>query len=435
MGSGVWQTPVDLSLAGGDATTPQLALDPQGNAVAVWSRSNGANLVVQGAVRAAAGGTWQAPVDISVAGEDAASPHIGVDPLGNAIAVWERFDGTNFIVQGAVRPAGSGIWQPPVNLSVAGKDARRARVALDPQGNAVAVWTRSNGANTISQSSVRTAATGAWQEPVDLSVAGGDAGESRVSVDPHGNAIAVWRRYNGTIDVVQGAVRSAGSGAWQAPVDLSATGSSAFGPEVALDPTGSAAAVWYAGRGADTIIQGTGYDTIGPLLGALSIPTAGTAGQPLSFSVSPFDVWSPLGITSWSFGDGAGANGPNVTHAYAAAGRYGVTLASADALGNTTSTSATIAIAKAPPLTPPLTLSASLTNKRFRVARKGTAISARKVPQGTTFRFTLSAAATLQIAITHSARGLRRGRRCLAPTAKLMHKHAKRCTARSPRAR
>jgi hypothetical protein len=78
-------------------------------------------------------------------------------------------------------------------------------------------------------------------------------------------------------------------------------------------------------------------------------------------------------------------------------------------------------------LRPTLT-SVSLTNKRFRVAKPATAIFARKAPLGTTFRFTLSEPAKVTIKITKTAPGLRRGHSCLAPTARLRHKHAKRCT-------
>ena len=72
--------------------------------------------------------------------------------------------------------------------------------------------------------------------------------------------------------------------------------------------------------------------------------------------------------------------------------------------------------------------SASISNKRFRVGKKNTAISARKAPIGTSFRFTLSAAAKVQITITRSASGLRRGHSCVAPTTSLRRAHAKRCT-------
>ncbi len=72
--------------------------------------------------------------------------------------------------------------------------------------------------------------------------------------------------------------------------------------------------------------------------------------------------------------------------------------------------------------------SASVTNKRFRVGKQATAISARKAPRGTKFRFTLSAPAKLRIAITRSLPGLRHGHSCVAPSARLRRAHAKRCT-------
>ena len=87
---------------------------------------------------------------------------------------------------------------------------------------------------------------------------------------------------------------------------------------------------------------------------------------------------------------------------------------------------ATITIG-APPVQPPAITTASLTNKRFRVGKQATAISA-KTPLGTSFRFTLSTAAKLQVTITHTATGLSHGHSCLAPSAKLRRAHAKRCT-------
>src|SRR5262249_28521555 len=76
---------------------------------------------------------------------------------------------------------------------------------------------------------------------------------------------------------------------------------------------------------------------------------------------------------------------------------------------------------------PPVISGASLTNRRFRVAKQATASSAAKVPLGTRFHFTLSAAAKLQITITRSAGGLRRGHGCVAQSAKLRRAHAKPC--------
>ena len=114
------------------------------------------------------------------------------------------------------------------------------------------------------------------------------------------------------------------------------------------DPQGNLTAVWQFFDGDNEIVQADGYDAAGPQLRALSIPTGGTAGIPVPFSVSPLDVWSPVASTSWSFGDGQTATDDTVTHTYANPGIYTVRISSADTLSNTTSTTVNITIAARP---------------------------------------------------------------------------------------
>ena len=102
--------------------------------------------------------------------------------------------------------------------------------------------------------------------------------------------------------------------------------------------------IWSRFDGANTIVQAAGYDAAGPRLASLRAPTAGTVKQPLSFSVAPLDVWSPLGGTTWSFGDGAAAEGVAVSHAYSRPGVYQVGVTSRDAVGNSTTATAKVTI-------------------------------------------------------------------------------------------
>ena len=74
----------------------------------------------------------------------------------------------------------------------------------------------------------------------------------------------------------------------------------------------------------------------------------------------------------------------------------------------------------------PAISNARATPKRFRVAAKATPVIAR-APKGTIFRFTLSAPSRVQIAITHKVKGLRKGSKCVKPTAKLRRAHARAC--------
>jgi hypothetical protein len=105
------------------------------------------------------------------------------------------------------------------------------------------------------------------------------------------------------------------------------------------------------------------------------------------------------------------------------------TVAGADQTLTTAKAPTKVVIKKTTPVKALRVTGVRMTNRRFRVGKTATAISARRrAPVGTSFRFKLSAPARVQIAITRTAPGLRRGRSCVAPTRKLRQAHAKRCT-------
>lgn len=121
----VWLDELDLSAPGRGATRPQVAVAGDGSAFAVWRRTNGTNLIVQAAVRPA-GGAWGAPQDLSQIGQDGTNPQVASNTEGDAVAVWHRSNGTNTIVQAAVRPAGGG-WLPRRTSPRLGRTPLRGR--------------------------------------------------------------------------------------------------------------------------------------------------------------------------------------------------------------------------------------------------------------------------------------------------------------------
>lgn len=365
---GAWGTAENLSAGG--AHSPQVAVDPAGNAIAVWYLTNGTTSTVQAAVRPT-GGPWGSPQDVSAPGDGAGLPQVGVDAAGDAVAVWDGSDGSNDIVQASARPAG-GAWSPPQDLSALGQNAMAPQVALDPAGNADAVWERSNGSAYVIQAARRPAA-GAWGLPQNLSVPGEPALDPEVALDPAGNAVAVWRHGNGGNDVIQASARPLG-GNWEDPKDLSS--SIALAPDVALDPSGNAVAVWARTNGTDQVMQAAALDAAGPVLAGLSIPPDGPARTRVVFAVSPFDVWSALAPgPTWSFGDGGHANGIFVSHVYARRGDYTVSVTQADAVGNESSSSRSLSIRAAPACVVP-----RVVGKRLAAARR--AIAARHCRTG-----------------------------------------------------
>jgi PKD domain len=343
--SGAWSEPDNLSPAGQDVTpleAPDVAIDGAGNAIAVW-KLEGGNDIIQAAMRAAGQEDWAAPDDISDAGQDTAEPAVAMNDLGDAVAVWTRVDGTD-TVQGAVRPAGD-AWAEPDDLSASGHDAGQPDVAIDGAGEAVAVWRRHNGSNFIVQAAARPAG-GAWAEPDDLSASGHDGMSPVVAMNEAGSAAATWFRSDGTDLRVQAAVRAPG-GEWPKPDTLSAAGEDAGLPQVGLDAAGDAIAV-FGRHGKDgPFVQATGYDFAAPRLSDLGIPATATVGEPVTFGVSAFDLF-PF-ATSWTFGDGSqAASGNTVSHVYTAPGAYPVTVTAVDGGGNTSTQIGAIAIAAKP---------------------------------------------------------------------------------------
>ena len=262
---------------------------------------------------------------------------------------------------------------------------------------------------------------GTWQAPVDLSQAGQDASPPQLAVDARGDAVAVWVRYDGNFFIMQASVRPAG-GAWRKPIDLSAPGQSAHEPQVAVDPQGDGVAIWDRLNGTNQLVQAAGYDAAGPLLAGVSIPATGIVGIPVSFSVSPLDVFSPIALTTWSFGDGQSVSGASLSHAYAKPGSYTVALSSQDTLANATSTAAQITIAPAPPAAGPAGIptltNVSQSHRRWREGSRNATFTRnpkRTPPVGTTFGLSVSQTARVSLVFSQTAAGRRLANTCQAP--------------------
>jgi hypothetical protein len=246
-----WLPPVDISRPGGDATEPQVAVDSAGDVVVVWRRFDGADYAIE-AVERPAGGAWSAPLQLSAAGQNAETPQLAVDAAGDAVAVWSRSNGPNHIVQSATRPAGGG-WGAPLDLSAPGADAKGPQVAVDGAGHFVAVWSSSTGPSTAAVQSATGLPGGAWGGPDNLSTSGRND-QPQIAVDPRGDAVAVWRHYEAGPTLIQSVVRHSG-GTWEPALPVSPSSGMAERPQVAIDSSGGVVAVWRRDDGAGYLIE------------------------------------------------------------------------------------------------------------------------------------------------------------------------------------
>ena len=228
----------------GDADLPQVAADASGNAVAVW-RQRGAVAHDIWANRYAAGLGWGAPqrIEADDAG-NASGPQVAVDAGGNATAVWPHSDGVRTNLWASRFDAGTG-WGAagPIEQDSAGP-AVTPQVAADPAGNAVVVWSASDGNRSNIWSNQFVAGRG-WDLAGLVETNDSVSAEApQVAVDIRGNALAVWHQHDASPANISSSRYTPGRG-WSVPrvIDAAGAGGAAF-PQVAFDRNGDAVAVW-----------------------------------------------------------------------------------------------------------------------------------------------------------------------------------------------
>jgi hypothetical protein len=265
-GAAPWLSAQGLSPSGQQAADVQLAVNPNGSAVAVWDARAGSSWVVTAAARPY-GGTWgpAQPLSGPLAGGPGL-PDVAIDGEGNAVAVWNVAAATPpaTAVQTAVLPAATGVWRPSVTLA---EGASGAQVAMDAAGTAVAGW-NSSAANTV-QVRVRATGTAVWSDAERVAPTG--ATNVALAANAGGTFAAAWTSGTG----VGATVRPPG-GAWGAQ-ELVPGGVAAQPPlRIGLDPQGNAYLLQSAAPSyGQSLLQGAVRPSRGPWGGFQRISTAG----------------------------------------------------------------------------------------------------------------------------------------------------------------
>jgi hypothetical protein len=270
-----------LSAAGQNAFDPQVDVATSGEATVVWKWFDGAHYLVQER-RVAPNGTAETPTQtLSLSGQDAVEPHLEVAGDGTATVVWARFDGTATIIQERrVKP--DRTLTAILNLSAAGRNAVEPQVALGPKGEATVVWDRFDGTNWVIQRQRLTAAGPLEGGPVNVSE-GSKSAEPQVAIDGGGKATVVWDRFDGSNFVVQARQLSPTGAALTAPVQLSVGGRDAADPQLGVAPDRRVTVLWTRFNGSNWIVQRREFGATGTLGSTTeSLSAAGrNAGDPV----------------------------------------------------------------------------------------------------------------------------------------------------------
>lgn len=218
---------------------PQIAVDPLGNAHAIWIDKAMRSLV---SARYTPTGGWGAQVTISQPAQGLVLPFLdlAVDAQGNATALWvEDSVVSPGLIHAAQYAVATGKWGAPTTGSA--NITFGAQIAGNSAGQAVAAWLQPPEALAVRRLERGVWAPNSRTQPV--------FGPHSIGIDDSGHALLMWRRGGpaamGQPDAVF-VVRETASAGFEAPVQLNKEPAQ-VGFGLAVLPDGRAFAVWREG--------------------------------------------------------------------------------------------------------------------------------------------------------------------------------------------
>lgn len=243
-----WAPPSTLGLTGRETGAPDVAVAPDGEAIATWVGSRPAGIWVSSR---RPGKGWSPPVTLAPVGEEIEGPEVAVS-AGKAVIVWtdniRTRSGTARVVLAATRVRGQ-RWGRPRNISAEKRwrsepEGQEPQVAMTPGGKAIVVWSARNEkhlAISFIASAIQAAAGTSWTAPVGIR-GSFEGAAPQVAISPAGETVAIWgASYNeeSNIDVSSRPAR----GPWKAAGQLATPGPFPQ-PRLAMTSKGEAIGAW-----------------------------------------------------------------------------------------------------------------------------------------------------------------------------------------------
>ncbi len=274
---GVWMPdlsmpPIAIHMTKNAQTFPQIAIDGNGNALAIWTEFFGGINHVFSAQKLK-DQPWVSLGEISTDQQDALlipSKALVINDAGNGLAIWQEgleIHGARYFER---------IWQPSFFVAVGSAPS----IGIDQENDGVIVWSQNH---AIFSKTIRNG----YLSDAALPISSPDYAAERphVRVDAEGNAIVVYERYNSMHKFITSSHLSKKTYSWSLPIDISAPSPSdaaaAGYPVFAMNLIGDGVAIWKEWTGSNMVIQGAGY-SLGTWssIRTLSSPT-GNAGSPI----------------------------------------------------------------------------------------------------------------------------------------------------------
>ncbi|WP_157954294.1 hypothetical protein [Saccharospirillum mangrovi] len=192
---------------------------------------------------------------------------LAMDSTGNVLAVWQNADVADRIqIHANQFSANSKEWQTEIvldegvytNVEYSGyaHTIGHPQVAINTHGQAVAVWEMPEADPDTGRVTINIKASlfadGAWSEPQRLETDNrGHAERPQVGLDDSGQAYAVWQQFDGSRTDIWLSQYSPDTQEWAEPIKLELDDSSTYAssPQLAVQSNGDAIAIWQSNTG------------------------------------------------------------------------------------------------------------------------------------------------------------------------------------------
>jgi hypothetical protein len=266
-----WGSAEMLEESTGDAKYPKVAVDDTGNAFVVWHERDGLEYSVWAnrynesidswgvAEGIGSDGGVQRPSGSSIFRTEF-TPEVSVDGNGNALSVWSQTDGAQDNIWANRFSLANGSWGAATMIENDDGSARRPAISIDNNGNALALWYQFDGSRDTTRFNHYNVADSSWGTAALIETGAGTAYYHQIAHDNSGNALAVWQEADGGVFSIRASRYSASKSSWEASALIEAEMGGAETPQIAIDGSGNALAVWEQNDGSQNNIRANKFD-------------------------------------------------------------------------------------------------------------------------------------------------------------------------------
>jgi hypothetical protein len=209
---------------------------------------------------------------------------------GNAIVIWVQPDLPYYRLYARRYVPGTG-WDAVLTIDDNTGTCSLPRIAADAAGNVIAVWQHDDGGSASIYAN-RYSVTSGWGTAGQISNGTGNAFNPNVAVNSSGAAMAVWYQDDGGTYNAYASRFSPGTD-WEAAQLIESGSSNAYFVRVAIDDAGAAIAVWrqpdiYFNR----YVHGTGWSTE-QVIAQGFVDNPGIAMNAQGKAIATWNQWNP----------------------------------------------------------------------------------------------------------------------------------------------